>query len=147
MARNLKCLFLDSCSDFDRAMWTNIIFNSCHVCEMPTGKDQAKLILLLTAPIRAQGIYFDHSACLTFCLHSFLSSGGICWDFYEDGDDVSSHIEAYMSAASILERLARLELNRNNSTKVDTLQILATLFCKFHHERGLFLFWSSGTRN
>ena len=47
-------------------------------------------------------------------------------------DDVSLHVEAYTSAANTLERLTRLESNRKNATKVETLQILISIFRKFH---------------
>jgi len=63
----------------------------------------------------------------------FHLPGDICWDFNEDVDDVTLHI--YMSVASVVERLARLELNSNNAIKVVTLQILNIVFFKFHHKR------------
>ena len=68
-------------------------------------------------------------------VHCFHSSGGIDWGFYQvHVDDLDEDgITSYKSVASVLNQLALLELRDSNST-VGTLQILETVFRKFHHQ-------------
>ena len=57
----LRLLFLDSCSADDQVMWCDIIFHECSAVYAPTVFHQAKLALLLSAPLTFSGREGDFS--------------------------------------------------------------------------------------